>query len=412
MKNTLNTISLFTGAGGIDYGFEAAGFSTRVGIDIDPDSCETARRNGKWNVIEGDIQNISTPEILSTANLAPKEVDVLMGGPPCQPFSKSGYWVNGDTKRLQDPRAKTLTEYMRCVDEILPEVFLLENVHGIKYNGKEEGFQYIINLARQINRKRNTNYSLSWAVLNMAEYGIPQIRTRFFLVGHREGKKFIFPKKTHTNSNNSNIRPLSKSTLNESVTAWDALNGVKPAKDEDLRVKGYWADLLPSIPEGHNYLWHTEKGGGEAIFKWRSRYWSFLLKLAKNRPSWTIQAQPGPNIGPFHWENRLLSVKETAALMTFPEAVTVYGKRLSQQRQLGNAVPSLMAEIIAREIGMQYFNMSYDIEPKLKVKIDRPIPAPENILTVPDRYLHNSDQEPRENDNTKEKQALYQYIHG
>ena len=97
------------------------------------------------------------------------------------------------------------------------------------------------------------------------------------------------------------------------------------SEDEDLAVRGKWADLLPSIPEGSNYLHHTDRGEGMPLFGWRRRYWTFLLKLAKNRPSWTIQAQPGPAVGPFHWSNRRLSVRELSRLQTFPDDVNIVG---------------------------------------------------------------------------------------
>src|SRR5262249_18489369 len=107
---------------------------------------------------------------------------------------------------------------------------------------------------------------------------------------------------------------------------------------------------LPSIPEGENYLWHTARGGGMPLFGWRTRYWSFLLKLAKDRPAWTIQAQPGPATGPFHWTNRRLSSQELCRLQTFPDGLQFDCGRNDVQRMLGNAVPSLVAEVIAREI--------------------------------------------------------------
>ena len=124
-------------------------------------------------------------------------------------------------------------------------------------------------------------------------------------------------------------------------------------EEEDLTVRGKWADLLPSIPEGSNYLHHTDRGEGMPLFGWRRRYWTFLLKLAKNRPSWTIQAQPGPAVGPFHWSNRRLSVRELSRLQTFPDDVNIVGGKGSAQKQLGNAVPSLLAEVIGRAIRQQ-----------------------------------------------------------
>src|SRR5690349_9682679 len=109
-------ISLFSGAGGLDYGFEAAGFDTAVALEFDHDACETLRTNRRWEVIERSIFEVPTAEILERGRLKKREADVLIGGPPCQPFSKAGYWSKGDSLRLDDPRASTLGAYM-CVVE-------------------------------------------------------------------------------------------------------------------------------------------------------------------------------------------------------------------------------------------------------------------------------------------------------
>lgn len=368
----LKLISLYTGCGGLDFGFEAAGFETRVGVEFDKDCVETIKLNRNWPMIHKDIHDVSSQEILDTGNLKRGEADILIGGPPCQPFSKSSYWVNGDSKRLDDPRATTLHAYMRCVEDTLPKVFLLENVHGISFSGKEEGFVLLQNLTERINKKCGTNYQLSWKVVNAADYGVPQLRVRFFLVGHRDGEIFDFPVSTHAQS--------------DYVTAWDTIGGYKP-DGEALHIRGSWADLLPSIPEGENYLWHTNRKGGLPLFGWRTRYWSFLLKLSKQLPSWTIQSQPGASIGPFHWENRLLSVEEMARLQTFPHDLQFSGGRTSIQKQIGNAVPSLLGEVLAREIAQQFFGIAYTREPQLAVKIQRPIPPAEKLLPVPDKFL-------------------------
>src|SRR5829696_449564 len=95
-------ISLFTGAGGLDYGFEAAGFRTEVAVELDPRCVATLRANRKWRVISRDIATISTAELLRAAKLKVGEADVLIGGPPCQPFSKAGYWASGQSRRLED----------------------------------------------------------------------------------------------------------------------------------------------------------------------------------------------------------------------------------------------------------------------------------------------------------------------
>lgn len=385
---TLSAVSLYTGAGGLDYGFEAAGFETRVAVEMDADCCATLAANRSWPIIRDDIVRVPSTTILDAAGLRKGEVDVLIGGPPCQPFSKSGYWVTGDAGRLKDSRASTLLEFMRCVRDLLPRAFLLENVHGISYSGKEEGFLLLEQLTREINREEGVSYTLSWRVLDATHYGVPQARVRFFLVGHRDGAQFKFPPATHAPTEiqaqgillpQGDTRPL--------VTTWDAIGSYRPPRDEDLGVRGRWAELLPSIPEGQNYLWHTNRGGGLPLFGWRTRFWSFLLKLAKDRPSWTIQAQPGPAIGPFHWEDRRLSVEEMARLQTFPRDLRYSGSRVSIQRQLGNAVPSLIAEVLARAIRSQLLGAAVDGRPMLEVSPNRPIPPAEPVRPVPHKFL-------------------------
>jgi DNA (cytosine-5)-methyltransferase 1 len=151
---------------------------------------------------------------------------------------------------------------------------------------------------------------------------------------------------------------------------------------------GKWADLLPSIPEGENYLWHTPRGKGRPLFGWRTRYWSFLLKLAKDRPSWTIQAQPGSAIGPFHWRNRKLSAQELCRLQTFPDGLEFDCGRTQIQKLLGNAVPSLVAEVLAREIRVQLLDSKpRDKRPKLLPPRRATVPRPEPAALVPKKYL-------------------------
>jgi DNA (cytosine-5)-methyltransferase 1 len=357
-------ISLFSGAGGLDYGFEAAGFETVFANDVDHDACETLRRNRpQWPVVEGSIFEVRDFG----------HADVVIGGPPCQPFSKSGYWVRGDAARLSDPRAATLDAYLRVIEQVQPRAFLLENVFGIAYASKSEGLQLLQRKIAEINRRTGTRYAPSTAVLNAADFGVPQLRERFFLIAARDGTQFHFP--------DGGEFPRR--------TAWDALADVRPSADEDLAVRGKWAALLPSIPEGQNYLHHTHRGDGMPLFGWRRRYWNFLLKLAKSQPSWTIQAQPGPAVGPFHWENRRLSARELCRLQTFPDDVEVYGNRQSVQRQIGNAVPSLLAEILAREIRVQLLGDAPITTPLTLLPPDRsPAPPPEHVREVPAEYHH------------------------
>lgn len=377
-------ISLYTGAGGLDLGFERAGFESSVCVEIDADCCKTLRKNRPWTVMERDIAEISSKELMSVAGLGVGEADILIGGPPCQPFSKSAYWFHGDTLRLEDPRAVTLKEYMRILEETLPKAFLLENVPGLAYKGKDEGYRFLVEYLDEINARQGTSYSLSFAKLNAADYGVPQIRERVFLIGSRDGRQFEFPAPRFAPDDSMNLFNLPRYR-----NAWDAIGDLESEtndKDPSLRVTGKWAELLPSIPEGENYLWHTERGGGLPLFKWRSRYWSFLLKLAKNRPSWTIQAQPGSAIGPFHWKNRRLTVRELARLQTFPDDYTFAGGRQSIQRQIGNAVPSALAEVLALEIRRQFFDDDCSSDNPTLIPSEKETPPPEPISDVPEKY--------------------------
>lgn len=379
----LKVISLFTGAGGLDYGFEAAGFWTAVALEIDYQCCVTLRQNRRWPVIDRDINEVKTRELLKTGSLRVGEADVLIGGPPCQPFSKSGFWATGDAKRLDDPRATTIEAYLRVLAEARPRAFLLENVEGLGFKGKDEGLQLIQARLTAINKAHGTKYRASIGILNAADYGVPQLRKRIFIIGARDGTSFEFPKATHLGPDERNLTTSGMRHL----TAWDAIHDLAEPTTSDVMVKGKWADLLPSIPEGRNYLWHTDRGGGEPLFGWRRRYWSFLLKLAKNLPAWTIQAQPGPATGPFHWNNRRLTMREMARLQTFPDDVEVVGTIADAQRQLGNAVPCLLAEVLAREIAYQLLGTRRRSSAlKLAVTPTGEPPAPVEPLPVPLKF--------------------------
>lgn len=376
-------LSLFTGAGGLDIGLEHAGFEPVLCVENDEDSRATLTRNRPhWRLSDpGDIHKIETCELLNQAGLEPRQLHLLAGGPPCQPFSKSAYWSNGHGHRLQDPRAQTLNAYVRIVEAALPQVLLLENVKGLAYVGKDEGIKLLRRELATINRRHGTNYSLQTLHLNAADYGVPQVRERVFLVASINGQQLYLPSPTHGEGDG----------LERYRTAWDAIgdldHNIWPS---ELNLKGRWAELMPSIPEGYNYLWHTprnEPNGGEPLFGWRTRYWSFLLKLSKNQPAWTIQAVPGPATGPFHWRSRLLSIEELCRLQTFPHGYQIEGTRLSARRQVGNAVPSAIGELIGLEIRRQFFGEK--VRRKLRlIPVVRPdCPPAERPARVPKQYL-------------------------
>lgn len=381
----LLTLSLFTGAGGLDAGLEAAKFEVAGCVELDADCRRTLQANRPgWALVEpGDILTIEPKDLLAQLGVMPGDLALIAGGPPCQPFSKSSFWLTGEAPGMSDPRAETLRAYLRVLDEALPRAMLLENVKGIGFVGKdraaeEQALEFLELQLAQINRRHGTAYHASVLHLDAADYGVPQHRERVFVFASRDGDVLTEPPATHGPRAQSGTRL---------TTAWDALAGLDVEGTDELRPRGRWADLLPSIPEGQNYQWHTPRGGGEPLFGWRTKFWSFLLKLAKDRPSWTIQAQPGPATGPFHWESRRLSVSEMAALQTFPSGYEITGSYGAARRQLGNAVPSALGELLGNEIRRQVFGhrVSSNLSLIPEQRDDRPPPgAP---AAVPAHYL-------------------------
>lgn len=381
----LKTVSLYTGAGGLDLGLEAAGFETVIAIESDKWAYATLRHNRPhWNPAHVDIHDISSDEIRELCKLDDQEPALLVGGPPCQPFSKSAYWSQGDTKRLNDPRADTLSAYLRVLKDLRPKAFLMENVFGITYRGKDEAIHLLKRIINKINEEQGTQYTFSLGVINAADFGVPQIRERVFIIGSREGKTFDFPFPTHRNPEDEADLFLQEPWM----TAWDAIGDLDSLIHDDLPVTGKWARLLPSIPEGKNYLHHTNRGDGLPLFGWRTRYWSFLLKLSKSKPSWTIQAQPGSAVGPFHWKNRRLSKRELCRLQTFPDNYEILGGRTEVQRQIGNAVPCLIGEVLGREIRKQFFGEELISPLKFLMKRNLKPYCEETVHSVSEEFMY------------------------
>ena len=352
-------ISLFSGAGGLDLGVEQAGFRTTVAVEWDDDAADTMEKNapvffsGLREVLRADLyplatgtsQGVSTADILTAGGFSSRaRPDLLVGGPPCTAFSKSGFWL--DWKRDgADPAASLLQAYTQVLAEARPRWFILENVYALTFRNKASRPAF----ARLLAEIEAAGYSHRWKVLNAADYGVPQLRPRLFIVGSQEGQPIPdLPLPSHHGQwerRHTDGGPLPH------VTAGKALAGLVTVPERSETVRGKWGHLLPEIPPGDNYLHFTDRRGHpDPLFEWRSRYWSFLLKLDPNRPSPTIQAQPGPNVGPFHWENRRLRVPELRRLFTFPDDFAFVGKRTSVQSQLGNAVPPLLARRVTEAI--------------------------------------------------------------
>ncbi len=341
-------ISLFSGAGGLDLGVEAAGYRVAAAVEHDADAALTMEKNFHHlvsPVIRRDILQTPTDEILERAGLkAGERPDLLVGGPPCTPFSKSGFWLEWKRAGL-DPSASLLQAYTRVLAEAKPRAFILENVYALTYKNRASRPAYL-RLLREI---ADAGYDFDAKVLNAADYGVPQVRPRLFIVGVPKG--CTLPELPEPNHTGMWERRMSGSGTTPHMTAGEALAGLECESEPGEILRGQYAHLLPEIPPGENYLHYTaERGHSEALFKWRSRYWSFLLKLDPERPSPTIQAQPGPNVGPFHWENRRLRVGEIKRLFTFPDEFELVGTRASIQAQLGNAVPPLLSQLVAAQV--------------------------------------------------------------
>lgn len=339
----LTCISLFSGCGGLDLGVEAAGFRVAVATDAEPTCAETYKKNfATVPFVIGKIGEISTKDLLKSAGLKAGKVDLLVGGPPCPAFSKSRFYRTEKPRALDDPvAAETVGGYLRILEEARPRAFLLENVKGLAYGVHREALDHILATARRL------GYSTTWKVVNAADYGVPQIRERCLVMGTLEGE-IQLPAPTH--SKDPGIDTLSSPWR----TAGDVLRDLdteENAKDDGHFAGGAHHDLLKSIPPGENYLFFTaERGHPAPLFKWRSRYWSFLLKLSPQLPSWTIQARRSNNMGPFHWRNRILRISEIKRIQTFPDNFEVVGNVERQWRQIGNAVPPTLAAHFARAI--------------------------------------------------------------
>jgi len=333
---TLTAVSLYSGCGGLDLGMHQAGFDAVVATDLDPYCARSYERNFPGvPFICGDAAELDAKTLAKASKGATTgTIDLLIGGPPCPPFSKSRFYRKDKPRALDDAVGdRTIRAYLSVLETVRPRAFLLENVAGLAYKVHQSALDFILQSARDL------GYSINSEVLNAADFGVPQMRQRFFVVGTLDGE-FAFPDPTHA-------KPGSGSTLPPWVTAGEAIGDLdteENADDTGHFAGGKHHDLLEQIPPGDNYLYFTEKRGHpNPLFEWRSRYWSFLLKLSPDLPSWTIQARRSNNMGPLHWRNRILRIEEVKRLQTFPDDWYLEGNVERQWRQVGNAVPPLLA---------------------------------------------------------------------
>ncbi|HTB07691.1 MAG TPA: DNA cytosine methyltransferase [Bacteroidia bacterium] len=338
-------VSIFSGVGGIDLGFEKAGFKTVFASDIWDRACESMQENfPKAEILCDNIENINFKKIKKRHG----KIDGLVGGPPCPPFSKSRFYRKEKGRGIDDENGfMTVSNYFRALEELNPSFFFFENVHGFIFKPHQSALELVESESKRL------GYKIFHKVVNAADYGVPQMRQRFICIGVKNAMTdFKFPKQTH-----SDPHKLAKGTK-KWVTCGDILNDIDFDLPDDKKMEAgsKHKHLLKIIPPGDNYLFFTkERAHPTPIFKWRSRYWSFLLKLSPERPSWTIQASHSNNMGPFHWKNRFLRIEEIKRIQTFEDEHIFKGSYKDQWRQIGNAVPPLLANKFAQEIKKQYF---------------------------------------------------------
>jgi DNA (cytosine-5)-methyltransferase 1 len=339
-------VSIFSGVGGIDSGFEKAGFETVFATDVWNVACESLKMNHpNTEVVCDNIKNIDFKKVKRKYGL----IDGLIGGPPCPPFSKSRFYRKEKGRGLDDEDGfLTVSNYFRAVEELSPKFFLFENVHGFVFKPHKTALELVEKESVKL------GYKIFHQVLNAADFGVPQTRQRFICIGVKERMDdFIFPIQTHSDPD----KPVVKTK--PWITCGDILSDIDFNLEEDNKMQAgsKHKDLLRLVPPGDNYLYFTEERGyHKPLFKWRSRYWSFLLKLSPDRPSWTIQASQSNNMGPFHWRNRFLRIGEIKRIQSFTDKYIILGTYKDQWRQIGNAVPPMLAFVLANELKKQYFS--------------------------------------------------------
>lgn len=320
-------LSLFSGMGGLDFGAHLAGFRIAGAVDSDESALDVLRSAVDVNTILGNTQELHPEDVAERVGLKADGTAILIGGPPCTAFSHAGFWL--ERKRNgTDPQADRIADYWRFVRALRPAAFVLENVPGLAFENHQSVLRHFVCCARR------HKYRVAMRIVDAADFGVPQARRRLFVIGTQTRSKFVFPDGTF------------RSNPRGARWAFRDLRQATNPPEADEKLTGRYADFLRHIPPGDNYLFFTKRRGHpNPVFGWRKRYWSFLLKLHPERPSPTIAATRVSNNGPFHWKNRRLRLREMARLQGFPDSYPL-GELHAARRQLGNAVPPLLASQI------------------------------------------------------------------
>ena len=229
---SLKVISLFSGAGGLDIGFEKAGFEIAIAIEKDPACCNTLKKNKpNLNVVNEDVSLLSGKDILDLAGLEIGEAALVIGGPPCQSFS-----LAGKREGLDDNRGQLVLDFVRIVQETLPFGFVMENVKGMYNWAKGKAIAEIQNqFEKPISHQGiNYQYNVKYKVLNASHFGVPQQRERLFVVGNRLGKDYQFPSPVFGKSESPDLFEKEKKPVK---TVWDAIGSLPPAREPSETAK-------------------------------------------------------------------------------------------------------------------------------------------------------------------------------
>ncbi len=342
-KNKVNAIDLFCGCGGLSYGFEQAGINILLGIDNDSTALDVFEKNHKnAKSICGDITQIAYKEIRSI--IGNQNIDLIIGGPPCQGMSLSG------PRKFDDPRNKLYLSYIRLVEEIQPKAFVIENVPGLV---SLFGGQIKDNI---INKFNNLGYTVNYRVLCAADYGVPQNRKRVIFVGLKNGC-FNFDNLKNKDMVTcemalSDLPPLiDKIGVDPADYICDPKNEYqKLMRKYSSKVHNHIASahsekvkkIISLVPDGGNYKNLPDE------FKNTRNFHVAWTRFKSDKPAPTIDTGHRHH---FHYKyNRVPTVRECARLQSFPDDFIFQGNKTQQFRQVGNAVPPIMAQAIAEEV--------------------------------------------------------------
>ncbi|THE11887.1 DNA cytosine methyltransferase [Bacillus timonensis] len=354
-------ISLFAGAGGLDIGIKKAGFDVKLAVEIEPTYCETLQTNFPYlTVKQGNVMDYCRERLYEEAGLSEdEELDLFIGGSPCQSFSTAG-----KRQAFEDPRGQAMIKFADLVQEVQPKVFLLENVRGLLSSAlkhvpiNERGKRPLEPDEQQGSAFRHIlehfgNYKVSVELLNAANYGVAQTRERVFIVGVRNdlNTEFKFPEPTH-DKNGSDGKKLWR-------TVGDVLSELQIEKHTHVNYSADRLKWMKMIPQGGGN-WRDLRQFGEEIVKeaMGGAYKSgggkvgFFRRIDVKKPAPTLltsPAQKSTNLG-HPYEDRPLSIQEYLAIQEFPEDYYVAGTLTQQYTQIGNAVPTRLAQVLGESI--------------------------------------------------------------